>query len=389
MADRQKFNFGRPMVSQTNVKANEEVNVPEHLEKLRSIDQKEKRIFDIKYIPRSKIRENKKNHYPQDQVEKLKDSILHFGLQQNLTVVYLEEKDIYVLEAGHTRTRAIDDLIKEFENYPNKEDEYYKLYQLNIEEYKLKGYPCKVSSVIKDGTAYDYTEDTDLADIPEDVIDSEIRLIITNEMSRDRSPATTAANVDRLHKLYQRKNIGKKKQEKINVANQIAEDLNLKKRQVMNYTSLQNLIPELRKEFESNNITLTESTNYAKLSHEEQKTLLQLLESGSKVSKSELEALIKEKKALQEKLDDQQDKICRLEKQVTIYNADELLLIKADLAAKAAYDAVQKAISNYQQSILPILNNDNRDLEILTADDISDQITELKNQLNILADNMR
>ena len=58
MADRQKFNFGRPMVSQTNVKANEEVNVPEHLEKLRSIDQKEKRIFDIKYIPRSKIREN-------------------------------------------------------------------------------------------------------------------------------------------------------------------------------------------------------------------------------------------------------------------------------------------------------------------------------------------
>lgn len=389
MADRQKFNFGRPMVSQTNVKANEEVNVPEHLEKLRSIDQKEKRIFDIKYIPRSKIRENKKNHYPQDQVEKLKDSILHFGLQQNLTVVYLEEKDIYVLEAGHTRTRAIDELIKEFENYADKEDEYYKLYQSNIEEYKLKGYPCKVSSVIKDGTAYDYEEETDLADIPEEVIDSEIRLIITNEMSRDRSPATTAANVDRLQKLYQRKNIGKKKQEKINVANQIAEDLNLKKRQVMNYTSLQNLIPELRKEFESNNITLTESTNYAKLSHEEQKTLLQLLESGSKVSKSELEALIKEKKALQEKLDDQQDKICRLEKQVTVYNTDELLLIKADLAAKAAYDAVQKAISNYQQSILPILNNDNRDLEILTADDISDQITELKNQLNILADNMR
>lgn len=389
MADRQKFNFGRPMVSQTNVKANEEVNVPEHLEKLRSIDQKEKRIFDIKYIPRSKIRENKKNHYPQDQVEKLKDSILHFGLQQNLTVVYLEEKDIYVLEAGHTRTRAIDELIKEFENYADKEDEYYKLYQSNIEEYKLKGYPCKVSSVIKDGTAYDYEEDTDLADIPEEVIDSEIRLIITNEMSRDRSPATTAANVDRLQKLYQRKNIGKKKQEKINVANQIAEDLNLKKRQVMNYTSLQNLIPELRKEFESNNITLTEGTNYAKLSHEEQKTLLQLLKSGSKVSKSELEALIKEKKALQEKLDDQQDKICRLEKQATVYNADELLLIKADLTAKAAYEAVQKSISNYQQSVLPILNNDNRDLEILTADDISDQITELKNQLNILADNMR
>lgn len=55
MADRQKFNFGRPMVSQTNVKANEEVNVPEHLEKLRSIDQKEKEflISNIYPDPRS------------------------------------------------------------------------------------------------------------------------------------------------------------------------------------------------------------------------------------------------------------------------------------------------------------------------------------------------
>lgn len=388
MADRQKFNFGRPMVSQTNVKANEEVNVPEHLEKLRSIDQKEKRIFDIKYIPRSKIRENKKNHYPQDQVEKLKDSILHFGLQQNLTVVYLEEKDIYVLEAGHTRTRAIDELIKEFENYPNKEDEYYKLYQHNIEEYKLKGYPCKVSSVIKDGTTYDYTEDTDLADIPEDVIDSEIRLIITNEMSRDRSPATTAANVDRLQKLYQRKNIGKKKQEKINVANQIAQDLDLDERQVLRYRSLQNLIPELRSEFESHNITLTEGTNYAKLSQDEQEKLLQLLRAGKKATSAELESLIKEKKRLKDQISQlEHDKInINSKPELTLENA---ALIKEDLQIRASYEAVQKSIKSFKNACATLLEkskhcspDDLDTLNVLTSDDITEMNASLINLMS-------
>lgn len=388
MADRQKFNFGRPMVSQTNVKANEEVNVPEHLEKLRSIDQKEKRIFDIKYIPRSKIRENKKNHYPQDQVEKLKDSILHFGLQQNLTVVYLEEKDIYVLEAGHTRTRAIDELIEEFENYPDKEDEYYKLYQSNIEEYKLKGYPCKVSSVIKDGTAYDYTEDTDLADIPEDVIDSEIRLIITNEMSRDRSPAMTAANVDRLQKLYERKNIGKKKQEKINVANQIAQDLDLDKRQVLRYRSLQNLIPELRSEFESHNITLTEGTNYAKLSQDEQEKLLQLLRAGKKATNAELESLIKEKKRLKDQISQlEHDKEnIKSKPELTLENA---ALIKEDLQIRASYEAVQKSIKSFKNACATLLEkskhcspDDLDTLNVLTSDDITEMNASLINLMS-------
>lgn len=389
MADRQKFNFGRPMTTpQMQVNTNQEVNVPEHLGKLRALDQKEKRIFDIKYIPRSKIRENKKNHYPQDQVEKLKDSILHFGLQQNLTVVYLEEKDIYVLEAGHTRTRAIDELIKEFENYPNKEDEYYKLYQSNIEEYKLKGYPCKVSSVIKDGTAYDYEEDTDLADIPEEVIDSEIRLIITNEMSRDRSPAMTAANVDRLQKLYQRKNIGKNKQEKINVANQIAQDLDLDKRQVLRYRSLQNLIPELRSEFESHNITLTEGTNYAKLSQDEQEKFLQLLRAGKKATSAELESLIKEKKRLKDQISQlEHDKVnINSKPELTLENA---ALIKEDLQIRASYEAVQKSIKTFKNACATLLekskhcNPDDLDtLNVLTSDDITEMNASLINLMS-------
>ncbi|MCM1162141.1 MAG: AAA family ATPase [Roseburia sp.] len=48
-----------------------------------------------------KIGENKKNHYPKEKMESLQESILQFGLQQNLSVIYLTEDDSFVLEAGH------------------------------------------------------------------------------------------------------------------------------------------------------------------------------------------------------------------------------------------------------------------------------------------------
>lgn len=41
---------------------------------------------------------------------------------------------------------------------------------------------------------YDYDEALDLSEIPEEVIDSEIRLIATNEMIREKTPATIALN---------------------------------------------------------------------------------------------------------------------------------------------------------------------------------------------------
>ena len=68
--------------------------------------------FQIKIIPRKKIRTNKKNCYGIREVERLKESIFQFGLQQNLTVVYSLEEDMYIIEAGHRRCQALDELIK-------------------------------------------------------------------------------------------------------------------------------------------------------------------------------------------------------------------------------------------------------------------------------------
>ena len=225
--------------------------VSNFVERIQQVERKEKNCFEIKPIYRNKIRFNKKNNYPREELDKMKESILQFGLQQNLTVAYLTEEDMYVIEAGETRTRTIDALIKEFEEYPDdSEDPRYLLFKKNVLPYKLNGYPCKISAVISDGIQYDYDENTNLAEIPEEVIDSEIRLIVTNEISRNRTPATIASNISRLDALYRRKNItAKNNKDKLNINKTIAEDLNLSVSQVKNYKAIDNLIPEIKEEF--------------------------------------------------------------------------------------------------------------------------------------------
>lgn len=431
MADRQKFNFGVPKLNNiqktddSGSAHNDVINVPARVEKLinmdHNTDQKD-RTFEIKYIQRSKIRANKKNRYPQEKLDNMKESILQYGLQQNLTVIYLEDEDIYVLEAGHTRTRALDELISDFENY-EKDDERLALYRKNVEEYKLKGYPCKVS-VLSDGIRYDFDNDTDLSEIPDEVIDSEIRLIITNEISRNRTPATIAENVERLQKLYQRKNQGKKHSDKINIHKAIGNDLGITTRQATKYMSLSNLIPELREEFEKNNITLTDSSNYAKLTEDEQRSILLMLQTGQKISSAEVAAILKEKNALAKELDEKEKKIRLLEEAKTnqhvngadnqsdiieaqeteiellkqeiaelkeressnriSFNKEQSLLAKNDLATRAAYDIAQKSILDYLEKkaeLLSLMNPLNQSevnqMSTLSDADVNAQIRHL------------
>lgn len=434
MADRQKFNFGVPKldeIQKNDIKRsssthNDVINVPARAEKLinmdHNADQKD-RTFEIKYIQRSKIRANKKNRYPQEKLDNMKESILQYGLQQNLTVIYLEDEDIYVLEAGHTRTRALDELISDFENY-EEDDERLALYRKNVEEYKLKGYPCKVSAILSDGIRYDFDNDTDLDEIPDEVIDSEIRLIITNEISRNRTPATIAENVERLQKLYQRKNQGKKHSDKINIHKAIGEDLGITTRQATKYMSLSNLIPELREEFEKNNITLTDSSNYAKLTEEEQRSILLMLQAGQKISSAEIAAILKEKNALAKELaekeerirlleesedgqkekgtDDQSDVIEAQESEIELlkqeiaklkergssnrisFSKEQSLLAKNDLATRAAYDAAKKSLLDYLSKkdellglITPRNQEEAKQMSTLSGEDIHSQIRHL------------
>ncbi len=312
--------------------------------------------FQIKIIPRKKIRTNKKNCYGIREVERLKESILQFGLQQNLTVVYSLEEDMYIIEAGHRRCQALDELIEEFsgatvapesevqgqplslneENtsgttvIPEQEKstsgetvsleqekttsgetvspERIALYLKNVKPYEV-GYPCKINSFLKDEEDYDGVE-------TEATLLSEARLIITNEDVRSTNPAEKAAAVARLEEIYQKLNIGKKKSEKINVMEKVAEDLNITPRQVANYKSFNNLLPELKEEFEKNNITLREGSEIGKLDEAEQKQILDALRAGEKVSLDEIKALKKEKANMAKDIKEKEALISKLQIEV-------------------------------------------------------------------------
>ncbi len=299
--------------------------------------------FQIKIIPRKKIRTNKKNCYGIREVERLKESILQFGLQQNLTVVYSLEEDMYIIEAGHRRCQALDELIEEFSgvtvtpenevqvisHYSNVDDnsgnltlpeqqndnsgafnapERIALYLKNVKPYEV-GYPCKINSFLKDEEDYDGVE-------TEATLLSEARLIITNEDVRSTNPAEKAAAVARLEEIYQKLNIGKKKSEKINVMKKVADDLNISKNQVAQYKSFNNLLPELKDEFDKKNITLTEGSEIGKLNEEEQRQILDALRAGEKVSLNEIKALKKEKANLAKEIKEKEALISKLQLEV-------------------------------------------------------------------------
>lgn len=299
--------------------------------------------FQIKIIPRKKIRTNKKNCYGIREVERLKESILQFGLQQNLTVVYSLEEDMYIIEAGHRRCQALDELIEEFSGVhstpenevqgqplslneenssgttvvPEQQNdisgkpslpERIALYLKNVKPYEV-GYPCKINSFLKDEEDYDGIE-------TEATLLSEARLIITNEDVRSTNPAEKAAAVARLEEIYQKLNIGKKKSEKVNVIEKVAEDLGISEQQVKNYKSINNLLPELKEEFEKNNITLREGSEIGKLNEEEQRQILAALHAGEKVSLDEIKALKKEKANMAKEIKEKEALISKLQLEV-------------------------------------------------------------------------
>lgn len=374
-----------------------------------------KNTFDIKVIPRQKIRVNQKNNYPMVEIESLMESILYFGLLQPINVIYIMDEDMYCIEAGHRRTEAIDRLIQKYKNQEATESEDYTNYQRNVKQFET-GYPCNVVDILKDDIPYDYAADIPLEEIPESIIDSEIRLIITNEENRDRSPSVRAANVARLSRLYERKNLNKaKRSDKININKKIAEELNITERQVINYKNLNKLIPELKEEFDRNNISLKAGSNYARLSEEEQYSILKVIQSGIQVSANEIQTLLKDKNELLKKMEAKENQIEKLKAAVSgespsghleriksLENELNLLkdksgiiptqnteLLKADLQTRNALDQVQTAISFLLKSLsqleeLRSKQADMQELNIISQDEIRQKKQIFTDMLNIV-----
>lgn len=274
----------------------------------------ERMPFNIKFIPRDKIVTNDKNTFAQVEIEKLAESILHLGLIHNLEAMYDEEHDIYILESGERRLRAIDMLIEKYgnavsEELPEEDRDLFKLYQMNIAGFK-KGYPLNVKRGLD--TDSENNEQSRLSEI-----NSELRLIAANYEVRPDDPQSRLSNIARYNTLLEEKNSLLPRRLRVNINQAIAENEGISTRQVIKYKDVLSLIPELQEEFTKNNITLSDGSSYSKLSEEEQYTILKLIKSGEKIKADEVRLIKESFEKNQLLLKEKEDELVRQEEKLS------------------------------------------------------------------------
>lgn len=290
------------------VVSSNESNLPDNdlQEIVEKLNEKKNNVpFNLKIIPRSRIVFNEMNDYDQVDIEKLAEGILHFGLIHNLEGYYDEENDVYVIESGERRTRALDYLLDKFRDYEDVESQEYKDFLDNVKGFEA-GYPINVKK-------YKHAEKEDMSEL--DLIDSEIRLMDANEQVRPNNPQDKYKRVSRRAELIERRNTLLPYRERVNVNKEVGAMLGMTERQVQKYKGIDNLIPELRDEFLRNNITLAEGANYSTLTEEEQQTILSLIQEGKKVSTEDIKRLKEEKEAAQTELIIKESEISKLRKE--------------------------------------------------------------------------
>lgn len=88
---------------------------------------------------------------------------------------------------------------------------------------------------------------------------------------------------------------------------------------------MDNLIPELKKLFEQNSITLTEGSNYSNLDEEEQHNILNLILSGQDEARKEIKNLVHQKIELMKKIEvtEKDMRVLREEKNLLIQKEKE------------------------------------------------------------------
>lgn len=324
----------------------------------------------IKYIPRTKIVFNENNDYSQEEIEKLAESILHYGLIHIMEAYYDEENDVYILESGERRTRAIDLLLERYLSIKEEDTDSYE-YQCFLKNVKgfANGYPLNV----KRPETIDNGELTEL-----EKINSLLRLDEANMQVRIEDPLQKAKALERRKELLQKKNNLLPKTSRVNINKKLAEETGIKERTIMKYTAVaERLIPELQEEFRKNNISLNEGSAYAQLTEDEQRYILQMLQNGEKASRKELEQLrernqqqelekeakeaelekLKEEKAvaekkLKEKIEAEETERIELEKRLRQEIASDIHANEAAIAAlEKALQKKNKELDNSKKAL--------------------------------------
>lgn len=244
--------------------------ISKNTEKVSTLEAKEN--FKFEYIDIEKIRKNKNNFYEITDIDELVEDISINGLNHNLVVRPIENG--YELISGERRYTALNKLVERGED-------------------KFKKVPCKIS---------------DLNDL-----DSEIVLIQANAQSRELSDADKLKQIERLTELY---NIKKSKGEKVGkIRDKIAKDTGLSPAQVGRYSAIsKGLIKELKDVLEKGNLSISNASEFAVLSEENQRLILSVIKNEISISKNEANELKNKFKKIEK---DKEDLLSKEEKYIS------------------------------------------------------------------------
>lgn len=234
-----------------------------------------KNPFNFKRIPREKIIFNENNDFSMGNIEELANSLLKNGLEHNLTGHYDDDRDLYILESGERRIRALDLLNSKFgsltriNELPESEQENFILFRSNILPLLTEGIPFKVNSFSK--------EHNDENGNRLDEIRSELRKYATNLDVRQFTPKERSEYISKVKKLLEEEAslLGKNKVTK----DEIADAIGISRRQLHKYELLDSLIPRFKELFENKKLRIEAVSTLSGLTEEEQQDICNRIDS--------------------------------------------------------------------------------------------------------------
>ena len=234
-----------------------------------------KNPFNFKRIPREKIIFNENNDFSMENIEELANSLLKNGLEHNLTGHYDDDRDLYILESGERRIRALDLLNSKFgsvtriNELPESEQENFVLFRSNILPLLTEGIPFKVNSFSK--------EHNDENGNRLDEIRSELRKYATNLDVRQFTPKERSEYISKVKKLLEEEAslLGKNKVTK----DEIADAIGISRRQLHKYELLDSLIPRYKELFENKKLRIEAVSTLSGLTEEEQQAICNRIDS--------------------------------------------------------------------------------------------------------------
>ena len=234
-----------------------------------------KNPFNFKRIPREKIIFNENNDFSMENIEELANSLLKNGLEHNLTGHYDDDRDLYILESGERRIRALDLLNSKFgsvariNELPESEQENFVLFRSNILPLLTEGIPFKVNSFSK--------EHNDENGNRLDEIRSELRKYATNLDVRQFTPKERSEYISKVKKLLEEEAslLGKNKVTK----DEIADAIGISRRQLHKYELLDSLIPRFKELFENKKLRIEAVSTLSGLTEEEQQAICNRIDS--------------------------------------------------------------------------------------------------------------